>query len=169
MGRPSKYNPETAARVCELIASNPIRLDVLLKQHDDLPDARTVWVWLAKYDEFRQMYALAREAQVEPLVEETIEISDFGKNDTYVDDEGALRVDNDVIQRSKLRVDTRKWLIEKLAPKKYGQLVKTELSNPDGSLRGMSPAQIAAKLELIGRNIDRRIAQKEERDAESFV
>ena len=32
------------------------------------------------------------------------------------------------VQRSKLRVDTRKWLMSKLAPKKYGEKVDLEHS-----------------------------------------
>jgi len=32
----------------------------------------------------------------------------------------------------RLRVDSRKWLASKLAPKKYGEKVSAELSGPDG-------------------------------------
>jgi hypothetical protein len=50
-----------------------------------------------------------------------VDIADDGKNDTYVDENGKQFVDNDVIQRSRLRVDARKWVVSKLLPKKYGE------------------------------------------------
>jgi hypothetical protein len=36
------------------------------------------------------------------------------------------------VQRSRLMVDTRKWLMSKLAAKKYGDKVQTEISGPEG-------------------------------------
>ena len=39
---------------------------------------------------------------------------------TYIDEDGNVRVNPDVIARSRLRVDTRKWYASKLAPKIYG-------------------------------------------------
>jgi len=36
------------------------------------------------------------------------------------------------VARSRLRIDARKWLASKLAPKKYGDKVAAELSGPDG-------------------------------------
>lgn len=59
------------------------------------------------------------------MAEQIIEISDDGTNDTYVvrDEKGnALeeRVNHDHIQRSRLRVDARKWLLSKMRPEKYG-------------------------------------------------
>jgi hypothetical protein len=59
----------------------------------------------------------AREAQVEHWADEILEISDDGRNDSYKDANENERVNNDHISRSRLRVDTRKWLMSKLAPK----------------------------------------------------
>lgn len=64
------------------------------------------------------------------MAEEILQIADDGRNDTYEDADGHERTDSDVIQRSRLRVDTRKWLMSKLAPKKYGD--KTLLTGADG-------------------------------------
>ena len=41
-------------------------------------------------------------------------------------DETTLALDPVAVQRNKLRVDARKWVLSKLAPKKYGD--KLELS-----------------------------------------
>jgi hypothetical protein len=51
-------------------------------------------------------------------------LRDDGTNDTYTDEDGNTRTDHDVIARSRLRVDTRKWLLSKALPKIYGDKVE---------------------------------------------
>jgi hypothetical protein len=75
---------------------------------------------LAKRDDLIHKYARAKELQMEYMADEIQQIADDGTNDTYIDDNGKVKTDYDNIQRSKLRVDTRKWLMSKLLPKKYG-------------------------------------------------
>lgn len=96
-----------------------------------MPDPSTVYRWLVaseSYPEFREQYAQARQAQAEKWAEEIMEIADDGTND-YVERQtqnGTIVLgDHEHIQRSKLRVDTRKWLLSKLQPKKYGEKVET--------------------------------------------
>lgn len=58
------------------------------------------------------------------MAEDIIEISDEGSNDWMAanDPENAgYRANGEHIARSRLRVDTRKWIMSKLAPKKYGE------------------------------------------------
>jgi len=86
-----------------------------------MPDAATVFRWLAVNESFREQYTRAREAQADAMLEEILQIADDGANDTYEDEEGNRRTDQDVIARSRLRVDTRKWAMSKMAPKKYGE------------------------------------------------
>ncbi|OZI26935.1 terminase [Bordetella genomosp. 9] len=90
----------------------------------------TVMRWLADNAVFREQYARAREAQADKLAEEILSIADDGLNDTYVDDEGNKRTDHDVVARSRLRVDARKWLASKMAPKKYGDKIE-HVGNPE--------------------------------------
>jgi hypothetical protein len=66
------------------------------------------------------------------LASQILEISDDGPNDFATTEEGNEVPNHEHIQRSRLRVDSRKWLASKLAPKKYGDKVSTELSGPDG-------------------------------------
>lgn len=73
--------------------------------------------WLANYPD---QYARAREAQADKLAEDIIAIADDSSRDVYRDENGNERTDSEVVQRSKLRVDARKWLAGKMAPKKYG-------------------------------------------------
>ena len=89
--------------------------------------------------EFSEQYARAREAQADKLAEEALQIADDGRSDTYVDGDGSVKTDTEVIQRSKLRVDTRKWLASKMAPKKYGDKVAI------GGADDLGPVQTVAK------------------------
>jgi hypothetical protein len=60
-----------------------------------------------------------------------LEIADDGRNDTYEDENGHQHVNTDHIQRSRLRIDARKWLASKMAPKKYGDRVEQAHSGGD--------------------------------------
>lgn len=103
-----------------------------------MPSSSMVKRWLAQHSEFRAQYAQAREDQADFYAEQIIEIADDGLNDTYLDDEGNTIVDHDVIARSKLRVDARKWVASKLAPKKYGDKINQEITGVDGAPIGLT-------------------------------
>ena len=98
-----------------------------------MPHQATIMAWLdGSRPEFSEQYARAREAQADKLAEEILAIADDGRSDTYLDAEGNEKTDSEVIQRSKLRVDARKWLASKMAPKKYGDKVTQEHTGADG-------------------------------------
>lgn len=85
--------------------------------------------WLLSNDEdkkeFCNQYARAREIQAEYIFEDILDIADDGRNDwmsVYNKRSGEYEdVPNpEVVNRSRLRVDARKWYLGKLQPKKYG-------------------------------------------------
>jgi hypothetical protein len=120
VGRPSQYTPAMVDAICDAIASGESLVEICAKP--GMPGTRTVYEWLddESKPEFPHRYACAREAQADKLAGEILQIADDGTNDTQKDEDGKVRVDQDVIARSRLRVDSRKWLASKLAPKKYG-------------------------------------------------
>jgi hypothetical protein len=85
---------------------------------------------LAAYEDFRDQYARAREEQADFLFEQCLAIADDDSGDVTIVTDGkgnaVERVDHENIQRSRLRVDTRKWMAAKLAPEKYGDRVMHE-------------------------------------------
>ena len=131
MAGQTEYTQEIANAICELIADgNSLRAICLL---DDMPAKSTVFKWLAEQPTFSDQYARAREAQADSLADDILEIADDGKRDTYTDLDGNERTDHDVIARSRLRVDARKWLASKMAPKKYGDKMQQEITGKDGA------------------------------------
>lgn len=86
--------------------------------------AGSLHAWL---DARPEMYARARERQADKLVADMIQIADDGSNDTYIDDNGNQKTDQDVVARSRLRVEARKWLAGKMNAKRYGDKTTTEI------------------------------------------
>lgn len=126
-GRPSDYTPEIGAEICERIAAgNSLRT---ICKAADMPSDRSVYRWLASNEEFRQQYAHARELQAETLADEILDISNTTvlgvKTKTTAD--GVETVEGDMIEHRRLQVDARKWLASKMAPKKYGDRVDTNV------------------------------------------
>ena len=138
MGRPSSYTQETADHICAQLASGMPLTKICAA--DGMPDVATVYRWLVANATFRETYARAREDQADTLADQIIEIADDGKHD---DIDGELCADN--IQRSRLRVDARKFIAAKLKPKKYGDLVKHEHGGADGAPIPVSIAVTYAK------------------------
>lgn len=137
MGRPSSFTQETADAIClRLIEGESLRS---ICKDEAMPGASTVFQWLAARKDFAEQYARAREAQADHMAEEILQIADDGSNDTYQTDAG-LAVNQDVIARSRLRVDARKWLASKMAPKKYGDKIAV------GGADDLPPIRTAAEL-----------------------
>jgi hypothetical protein len=125
MARPTDYTEEIADAICERIADGESLRTIC--QSDDMPGRSTVFRWLAAHKTFQDQYARAREEQADALFDEILQIADDGRNDSYTDDEGNVRTDHDVIARSRLRVDSRKWMAGKLRPKVYGDKIQQEI------------------------------------------
>ncbi|NJB67510.1 hypothetical protein GGQ74_001150 [Desulfobaculum xiamenense] len=135
MGRPSRFSARLAETICSRIAEGDSVRAICAEA--DMPAMSTVFRWLAEREGFREQYARAKEVQVERLVEEMLDIADDATRDTVTrTTRGGDEYDGpDVewIQRSKLRVDTRKWLAAKLLPKKYGDRLNLDHS---GEVKG---------------------------------
>lgn len=134
-GRPSTYTPDIAALICARMSDGQSIRKICASE--DMPDASTVYLWLATHKEFSEQYAIAAEERAHGLAEETLEIADDASNDWMVrngkDQEPGWTLNGEHVQRSRLRVDTRKWFVSKLAPKKYGDKQTVEHTDPAGN------------------------------------
>lgn len=81
-------------------------------------------------------YARARDMGLDAMADELLDIADEGTNDWMSrndPDNPGYSLNGEHSSRSRLRVDTRKWYLSKLAPKRYGD--KTMLgSDPENPL-----------------------------------
>lgn len=132
-GRPSDFNQDIADEICEEITlGNSIRT-VCKPEH--MPAISTFYRWLREHDEFQKQYARACEERTEAMSEDILDIADDGTNDFMEverqDGSTYTKADNEAIQRSRLRIDTRKWLMSKMKPKKYGDKLDMTTNGKD--------------------------------------
>lgn len=125
MGQPTIYSLKLVTDLCKRIAYGESLRQIC--KSDEMPAMSTVMNWMLEEEKktFHEMYERSRALQAEVLFDETLEIADDGTNDWYDREVGegrTIRVfDHEHAQRSKLRVETRKWFISKVLPKKYGE------------------------------------------------
>lgn len=119
-GRPTDYNLEITHEICEEIASSTKGIKRLCKENPHWPSHNAIYRWLNKYKDFSDLYARAKQQQVEALVDSILEIADDTSNDYIINDEGKLIPNHEHINRCRLRIDSIKWLAGKLAPRIYG-------------------------------------------------
>jgi hypothetical protein len=111
---------------------------------EGMPSYQAVFQWRGNIDGFAERYSLAREAQAHALIDELLEIADDGRND-WIErndpDNPGWTANGENIQRSRVRLDARKWLASKILPKVYGE--KLELA-------GDVKAPLRVVVELVG-------------------
>jgi hypothetical protein len=115
MGRPSTYTDEMGNRICDLLTEGKSLRKICMS--DKFPHASTVYVWLDRFPDFADKYVRAREAATEDMLEDILEIADQKGLDP---------------QEKRVRIDTRKWVMGRLKPKKYGDKQQLSIGNREG-------------------------------------
>jgi hypothetical protein len=125
--------PENAERICELLAEGYTLRQVVREIGQGSGGAIHDW---AREDAagFGEQYARAMRTRWEVKAHELEELADA---DCFF--EG--KPDNALVQQARLRVDTRKWLLSKMLPKKYGDKV-TLTGDPEAPLRTVSRIEL---------------------------
>ena len=102
---------------------------------DGMPSAPTVRDWVLSDSAFAEQYARARSHGLDAIAEEIQEIADDATNDFMLrtSETGVNKVlDAEHVNRSRLRIDARKWLLSKLRPDKYGDDQRIQLTGAAG-------------------------------------
>lgn len=148
LGRPKKYGVKAKAylqaQILEQLATGKTLRAICLTP--GMPPYHAVQRWVQQEEEFAKAYHEARTVQGHYLADECIDIADedpglrmaYGKSDKE-----QICVDSAAIAHQKLRVDTRKWMAAKLAPKTYSDKVDLT-TDPD------NPPQLTVNVHLVG-------------------
>lgn len=130
MGVHSSFTQEKADRICERLAV----LGSLRKvcAEEGMPEDKTVRKWLAERPEFATAYARAKEAGIDAVVEEGLDIIDAPPPNTP-----AGSTDSGYVTWAKERAGYRRWMAERMAPKKYG--LKQDITSGGDPLQNMVP------------------------------
>ena len=123
------YSQDKADALCSALGSGLSLRKAC--EAEGMPDPSTVLRWAEQNPEFAQQYAGARARGYQLLADEIIDISDDAEGDV-VDTEHGPKVDAERVARSKLRVDSRKWMLSKMLPKVYGDKLTQEHTGPGG-------------------------------------
>jgi hypothetical protein len=110
------YTPELAAEIIDRISAGESLRSVCRAER--MPDEMSVRRWASEdRNGFASQYAAATLTRMNVLADEIIEIADNDQGDPA---------------RDRLRLDTRKWLMSKIAPKVYGDKLDLTHAAPDG-------------------------------------
>jgi hypothetical protein len=134
-GRPSRYRQKIADEICRRLADGEGLKEIC--RTPGMPHESTVRAWaLSNYQGFTAQYERARAIQFERWADEILSIADDSRQDTVVrqlpDGSTERVINHEHINRSRLRIDSRKWLLSKLLPSRFGDRVSAELTGADG-------------------------------------
>jgi len=116
------YSEEHKEKIFNYIFDEIIKGRALrnILKDENMPDVTTFYVWIEKDEQKAKQYARATELRAEAIFEEILEIADDSSGDIVLNKDGVEVLNTEFVQRSRLKVDTRKWIASKLNPKKYG-------------------------------------------------
>ena len=106
-GQITVHSPDLAAEICRRVSNGETLQEVC--RTPGMPPASTVrWWYLHDLEGFAALYAQARQSQVEAWADDLVAISE--DRDSEPNDR-------------RVRIDTKRWLMSKLVPKKYGDRI----------------------------------------------
>ena len=132
---------KACAEILAQIAKGSSLRAVCEKGDDWIPPESTFRLWCDADNDLAAQYTRAREDRADLIFEECLEIADKQGADVVIAD-GMETVNHNVIARAKLQIDTRKWMLGKMQPKKYGE--KLELSG-----NAESPLKVVTEIRRV--------------------
>ncbi len=147
IGRPTDYSEEIAAKICDLVSTYPYGLKRLTQVFPELPVESTINLWRLKHESFSVAYYKAKLIQAGLIAEECLDIADDVAQDYIESEDGNTKCNTEFVNRSRLRVDTRKWLAGKLLPKLYGDAKQVEELQSDNERYRKELAELRDQLD----------------------
>lgn len=113
--------------ICLEISENSLSLNSALKL-DNTPSFTTFYKWIDSDKKKMEKYARSCSKRFDNIFEDILRIADDQEGDTYKNEDGIDVVNHNVINRARLRVDSRKWMLGKMNPKKYSDKIQIDTS-----------------------------------------
>ena len=113
-----EYDPILADEILERLADGDSLASICCVE--EMPDERSVRRWARNHGDFGAKYAVARRLGYEKRADELLEIADDSSADWIDTDDGHRVLNAAHVNRARLMIDTRKWLLSKMLPKVYG-------------------------------------------------
>ena len=122
LGRPSSYRPAIGELIAARLADGETLTQIC--RTPGIPTRQTVHQWRMRYQEFDDLYYRARAIGMESMSDDTLLIADDDALDTLPD--GSPNPTN--VNRARLQVHARHFLMGKLARHRYGERVDVQHS-----------------------------------------
>ncbi len=147
------YDPEIALAVCDRIAEGEYlpAICASIPRGQSTLKASTFLLWVGEHPELAEVYDRARATRLQRMADEMMQIADTPQEGQTVEEtaDGVKIKRGDMIQHRSLQVDTRKWLLARLARQLYGDKSEVALTGKDGG-------PIVFKLETVGGDADNK-------------
>lgn len=134
VGRPPEYGLDVYKEIFEIISTTKKGVKEICDENEKFPSYSTVRDAIKENPELSDLYARAKKDQLALYGDELIKISD----DTSID-----------VQRAKVMIDTRKWLLVKLMPKTYGEKIEVTDSTTNYDERNKSTEELSERINAI--------------------
>jgi hypothetical protein len=132
--RPTRYDRQLAERILERMANGETATAIC--RDLDMPKYHVLKRWERDDEDFSRRYDIARKQCCEYHTDEIIAIADDSTNDyierTRADGTPYMAYNREHVERSRLRVDSRKWNASKILRHVYGEKAEVDLRTPDG-------------------------------------
>ena len=140
------FNQATADLICQRLADGESLRSIC--RDEGMPSEAAVRAWaLDDVQGFSAQYARAREIGYDRLAEEMLAIADTPVLGVKIktNEKGETEtVESDMIEHRRLQVDSRKWMLSKMLPKKYGDKIETTVQGQDGG-----PVKMEATIRFV--------------------
>lgn len=155
--RTRKYpqTPEVMTEILERLSAGELLKDICSEARRDAdpewPPAYIVYTWRkAEPEGFGAEFAAAMRSCLDRMGEQLIEIATDEARDFKINEKGRIVFNGHAVRRAEVIINTKKWLMSKLAPDIYGD--RLEVRAPPGEgLDKVSADDLAAQLlALVG-------------------
>ena len=116
MGRPSTYSSDRGKAICKRLAGGESLTQICTDTN--MPSRVSVYRWIDADEDFCNDYARAREQYADHVFDGLFDLADNATPQN--------------VQVVKLQIDTRKWCLARMAPRKYGEKTALEVSGEGG-------------------------------------
>ncbi|NQY41964.1 MAG: hypothetical protein HRT87_01255 [Legionellales bacterium] len=123
------YTEEEKTKAFKIVTdrvANGESLRAVLRDENTM-GSESFYKWMEQDESKAKQYAHAYSVRADVIFEEILEIADKQGSDVDIVD-GKEVTNNNVVQRSRLQVDARKWVLAKMNPKKYSDKIQVDSS-----------------------------------------
>lgn len=127
-GRPTDYSRELAVEICLRISNGRSVKSICADK--DMPSKTSIYEWLNIHSEFTDMYREAVSQRADYHFDEMLDIADM------------VEAESAEVAKARLQIDTRKWILSRMNPRKYGDNIQEDDGNNDNA----QPVQVTVNV-----------------------